>query len=87
MVPHFPVCNVVNWINATDQLNAPPLLMKSAALTNILHHTLIARIIPNNTSVLIHINGDNQSVTNNRLVWMTKQNNQSFELLLKVWAI
>ena len=61
--------------------------MKAAALTNIPHHTLTTRIILNNISISIHINGDIQSVSNNRLVWTTKWNNQSFKLLLHVWAM
>ena len=87
IVLHPPLYIGVYWIPAIEYSNMPPLLMKSVAQTNESHYTLTTRIILNNTFILIHINGDNQSASNNQLVWTTKQNNQSFKLLLNVWAI
>ena len=86
-MPYSPVYTVVVWISATQHSNMPSLLMKPAALTNIPNHTLITQILLNNTFILIHINGDAQSVSNNRLIWTTKYAHQSFKLLLNVWAI
>ena len=61
IISHPPVYTVALWIPATEHSNMPPLLMKPAALTNIPHHTPTTQIISNNTSILIHINGDAQS--------------------------
>ena len=70
--PDFPVYTVVFWSPAIEHSKLQPLLMKRTALTNISHHTLITPIILNNTPILIHINGDNKSPSNNRMLSATK---------------
>ena len=70
--PDFPVYTVLFWSPAIEQSILQPLLMMPAALTNISHHTLITPIILNNTPILIHINGDNKSASNNRMLSAAK---------------
>ena len=62
--PDFPVYTVVFWSPAIEHSKLQPLLMKRTALTNISHHTLITPIILNNPPILIHINGDYKSPSN-----------------------
>ena len=68
------ICTVALWLALQGHVivlvRHPGVL--DIPVTNIRHHILTTRIILNNTSILIHINGDNQSASNNRLVWMTK---------------
>ena len=68
----FPVYTVLFWSPAIEQSILQPLLMMPDALTNISHHTLITPIILSNTRILIHINGDNKSASNNRMLSATK---------------
>ena len=70
--PDFPVYTVLFWSPDIEHPKLQPLLMKPAALTNISHHTLITPIILNNTPILIHINDDNKSASNNRMLLATK---------------
>ena len=85
--PDFAVYTVLFWSPAIEHSKLQPLLMKPAALTNISHHTLITPIILNNTPILIHINGDNKSASNNQMRSVTNNKNQSFKLLLTFSAI
>ena len=69
--------------DGVEYSNQAPLLINQAALTNRSHHTLTTQLFPNNTPMLIHINGDNGIVSNNRMLSATKLKHQRFKLLLQ----
>ena len=72
-MPDSPVYTVLFWIPSIKHSNMPPLLMKPTPLTNISPHTLNTRTVSNNTSMLIvYINGDIQSVSNDQMLFVTK---------------
>ena len=86
-VPHHQVYIVIFWNPAIEYSNMTPLSINPAALTNRSHHTLTTQIIPNNTPMLIHINGDNELASNIRMLSATKLKHQRFKLLLHFWPV